>query len=217
VDEKQIATMSEALLAMAAQATTQQDAAQLLLDRAKQEAAASAALRAMAADAVAGMKTAAGEMKKATEEGVTGAATRAFAGAGDAIARGAGAVCQPVMARFEGAVAAAGEAEGKLRELVRWASWRLVTRGAVLLVVGVFAAWLLGVATVWQRQREVDDLVAERQALTGEIEALREQAARIRVVDCESKGGPKARKCIAVNVRGLYGDPKADVLYYPVW
>lgn len=156
-------------------------------------------------------------VRKAAADAVHSAIAPALAGASDVAAKALSAASQPVLARLEGAASAAGEVETKLRRVGGWLSWRLAGRGAAVVGAAVLVSWCLAWAGIEWREHETQDLMAQRQALAAEVEQLQQQAARLKVVDCEARGGPKGRKCLPVDISRLYGERDANVLYYPVW
>jgi len=185
----------EELVVMASLAKKQQETAQAVLD--------SLGAKSAAMDRqIAAMQAAIPALRTTTEDGIRSA----MSGASEVAAKAVAAASAPVVAKLEGMLTAAGEVEDRLRRVVAWASWRLAARAAAVVAV----LWLCGDVVLW-RYRE------DRQAAIAELEQLRTQAARLKIVECEQHGGPKGRKCLPVDISGLYGDQKAKVLYYPVW
>ena len=184
----------EELVVMASEAKKLQVAAQVVLESLN---AKSAAMDRQ----IAAMQAAIPALRTTTEDGIKNAMSEASAVAAKAVA----AASAPVVAKLEGMLTAAGEVENRLRRVVAWASWRLAARAAAV----VFVLWLFGEAVLW-RYRE------DRQEAIAELEQLRAQAARLKVVDCELHGGPKGRKCLPITDK-VYGEENSKTVYYPVW
>jgi len=207
VDERQV---SEDLVSMGVLAKKQQATAQAAVDRLD-------LLSKALGEQLAAFNASIPTVRKAATDGVHSAIAPALAGALASAAKTLSETVEPVAARLEGAASAAGAVEAKLRRVADWLSWRLAARVGVALGIGVLVTWCLAWAVLTSREHEVRDLQALRESLTAEVEALQHQAVRLKVVECEQHSGPKGRKCLPVDISGLYGDPKANVLYYPVW
>jgi len=149
-------------------------------------------------------------VRDAAEEGAREASGDAFAGASEAAAAAMEEASQPVLARLEQTVRAAAALEGQLRGVVEWFSWKMAGRVAAIFGVGVLVLWLVGWAMIWWYGDQ-------RETLAAEVEGFKAHAEYLKVVDCEPHGGPKDRMCLRINAKGLYGEPKDKVLYYPVW
>ena len=195
---------------------TSEDLVNLVVLARKQQALAQMAVESLAATSaglekqLAALRVTIPAVRQAAEQGAREASGQAFAGAPEAAARAMDAASQPVIARLEKTTQAAVALEGQLRRVVAWFTWRLAARIAAIFGAGVLVLWLIGWITISRFQDE-------RATLAAEVEQLRAQAERLKVVDCEQHGGPKGRKCLPVDIGGLYGDQKAKVLYYPVW
>ena len=195
---------------------TSEDLVNLVVLARKHQALAQTAVESLAATSaglekqLAALRVTIPAVRQAAEQGAREAGGQAFAGAPEAAAKAMDAASQPVIARLGKTVEAASVLEEKFRGVIEWFSWKLAARLAAIFGAGVLVLWLIGWITISRFQDE-------RATLAAEVEQLRAQAERLKVVDCEQHGGPKGRKCLPVDIGGLYGDQKAKVLYYPVW
>jgi hypothetical protein len=195
---------------------TSEDLVGLVVLARKQQALAQTAVESLAATSVGlekqlfGLRATIPAVQEAAERGAQQASGKAFVGVAEAAAKAMDAASQPSIARLEKTIQTAAALEEQLRRVVAWFAWRLAARLAAVFGAGVLVLWLLGWVSISRFQDE-------RATLAAEIEQLRAQATRLKVVDCEQHGGPKGRKCLPVDLGNLYGDEKAKTLYYPVW
>lgn len=154
----------------------------------EQQAAVGAALAGLAAERAAMAKQAeavrgeVARLRQVTEEvgpvlvqAVRLAVDRSLAGAGDVAVAAVTAAVKPVLARLDGVAAQAGETEAALRRVVGWARWRLLGRGAAVVMALAGLLWLASLSVWWWAERDLALLQARRRLLETEIVGLQGQ------------------------------------------
>jgi hypothetical protein len=125
-----------------------------------------------------------------------------FAGAGNEGVEAVRLATRPLLSRLEGVAQSAAQAERALREVVLWASWRLLAWVVGLVAALLLLGWLANVALLAWDTSAIGTAELRKAQLQAEIASL--QANRdgwvksgmlAKVVRC----GPRARPCVRVD------------------
>ncbi len=173
----------------------------------RQQAAVQAALDGLAAERVAlaqerealarGVRdvqiSAQGAVRSAVAESLAGAATEGVAAVQAATA--------PLLVRLVGMTEQAGQADAALRDLVSWASWRLLAwmMGAVSLLV--LFGWLSTTLVLWWDTGAIAAARAQKAQLASEVvemQANRDEWVKAGLAAKLERCGPKSRPCVRV-------------------
>ena len=135
-----------------------------------------------------------GAVRSAVADSLAGAATEGVA----AVQAATG----PLLSRLAGVVEQAGQADAALREVVAWASWRLL--GWVMAAVAglVLMGWLASTLVLWWDTGTIGAAQAEKvrlQAEVVEMQANRDEWAQAGFLAKLARCGPKSRPCVRVN------------------
>jgi hypothetical protein len=135
-----------------------------------------------------------GAVRSAVADSLAGAATEGLAAVQ--------AATKPLLGRLAGVTAEAGQAEAALRQVVLWASWRLL--GWVMAAIAglVLLGWLASTLVLWWDNGTIAAAQVEKAQLQQEVAGL--QATQDAWVKAGMLGrlercGPKARPCIRVD------------------
>ena len=109
---------------------------------------------------------------------------------------------RPLLGRLVGVTEGAERAEAALRQVVSWASWRLLGWIMALMVALVLLGWLTGNAVVWWDTGTVNNLQSE----ISELQANRDAFVRAGMLGKLTYCGQTSRPCIQVNENaGAFG------------
>ena len=142
-----------------------------------------------------------GAVRSAVADSLAGAATDGVA----AVQAATG----PLLSRLAGMTEQAGQADAALRDLVSWASWRLLAWmiGAVALLV--LFGWLASTLVLWWDTGAIGAAQVEKARLQVEVAAMqanRDEWAKAGFLAKLERCGPKARPCVRVDERaGAFG------------
>ena len=174
----------------------------------RQQAAVQAALDGLAAERAAlgrereALARGVRDLQLGTQEAVRSAVTDSLAGAATEGVAAVQAATKPLLGRLAGVTAEAGQAEAALRQVVLWASWRLL--GWVMAGVAglVLLGWLASTLVLWWDNGTIAAAQVEKAQLQQEVAGL--QATQDAWVKAGMLGrlercGPKARPCIRVD------------------
>ncbi len=184
-------------------AERQQAAAQAALEGLVAERAALRREREMLARQVAALDA-------GTRAAVHAAVREGFAGAGTDGVEAVRVATRPLIGRLEGVTDIAGQAERALREVVLWASWRLL--GWLVAVVAAFMllGWLANAALLWWDTSAIgaaEIRKAQLQAETATLQANRDAWASSGMLAKVTRCGPRKRPCVRVDESaGAFGD-----------
>jgi len=183
-------------------AERQQAAVQAALDGLAAERAALAQEREALARGVRDVQIGAqGAVRSAVVDSLAGAATEGVAAVQAATA--------PLLSRLAGMTEQAGQADAALRDLVSWASWRLLAWmiGAVALLV--FSGWLATTVVLWWDAGAIATARAQKAQLAAEVaemQANRDEWVKAGFVAKLARCEPKARPCVRVDEKaGAFG------------
>ena len=183
-------------------AERQQAAVQAALDGLAAERAALAREREALAREVAGLQA-------GTQGAVRAAVADSLAGAAVEGAAAVQAATGPLLARLDGVAEQAGQADAALRDVMAWATWRLlgwVAAAAALLVLG---GWLASTLVLWWDTDAIGAARVEKaqlQAEVAEIKANRDEWVKTGALAKLERCGPKVRPCVRVDERaGVFG------------
>ena len=112
------------------------------------------------------------------------------------------AATKPLLGRLAGMTAEAGQAEAALRQVVLWASWRLL--GWVLAAVAglVLLGWLASTLVLWWDMGAIADAQVEKAQLqqeVAELQASHDAWVKVGMLGKLDQCGPKRRPCIRVD------------------
>lgn len=135
-----------------------------------------------------------GAVRSAVKDSLAGAATEGVAAVQ--------AATKPLLDRVAGVTAEAGQAEAALRQVVLWASWRLL--GWVMAGVAglVLLGWLASTLVLWWDTGTIAATQVEKaqlQAEVAEMQANRDGWVKAGMLGRLERCGPKARPCIRVD------------------
>ena len=178
-------------------AERQQAAAQATLDGVAAERAALAREREALARGVAGLQAGTqGAVRAAVAESLAGAATEGVAAVQ--------AATRPLLARLDSVAEQARQADAALREVVAWASWRLLGWTAAVVAVLVLGGWLASTLVLWWDTGAIGAARVEKRQLQLEIVELRasrdewvKTGAAAKLTRCN----PGNRPCVRVDER----------------
>ena len=183
-------------------AERQQAAVQAALDGLAAERAALAREREALARGVAGLQS-------GTQEAVRAAVADSLAGAGTEGVAAVQAATGPLLTRLAAVSEQAGQADAALRDVVAWASWRLLGWMVAAVAALVLGGWLATTLVLWWDAGAIGAARVERRQLQLEIAELRasrdewvKTGAQAKLERC----GPKARPCVRVDEKaGVFG------------
>ena len=174
----------------------------------RQQAAVQAALDGLAAERAAlgrereALARGVRDLQLGTQGAVRSAVTDSLAGAATEGVAAVQAGTKPLLDRLAGVTAEAGQAEAVLRQVVLWASWRLL--GWVMAGVAglVLLGWLASTLVLWWDTGTIAAAQLQKAQLQQEVAGL--QATQDAWVKAGMLGklercGPKARPCIRVD------------------
>ena len=182
----------------------------------RQQAAVQAALEGLAAERAAlqrerellarGVR----DLRMGTQEAVRSAVTDSLAGAATEGVAAVQAATTPLLGRLAGVAAAVGQAEAALRQVVLWASWRLL--GWIVAVVAglVLLGWLASTLVLWWDSGTIGAAQAQKaqlQAEVAELKANQDTWAKAGMLEKLTRCNPGFRPCVRVNeAAGAFGD-----------
>jgi len=185
-------------------AERQQAAVQVALDGLAAERAALAQEREALARGVRDVQIGAqGAVRSAVADSLAGAATEGVAAVQAATA--------PLLSRLAGMTEQAGQADAALREVVAWASWRLLAWmvGAVALLV--FSGWLATTVVLWWDAGVIAAARMQKELLAAEVaemQANRDEWAKAGFGAKLARCNPGNRPCVRVDEKaGAFGTP----------
>jgi hypothetical protein len=126
-------------------------------------------------------------VQSAVAEGLAGAAVEGVAAVRVAT--------RPLLENLEGVTAGAVQAEAALRQVVSWASWRLLGWIMALIVALVLFGWLSSTALVWWDTGTISNLQDEITQLQANHDAWVKAGMLGKINTC----GPGNRPCIQVD------------------
>jgi len=180
----------------------QQAAVQAALDGLAAERAALAREREALARGVRDVQIGAqGAVRSAVADSLAGAATEGMAAVQAATA--------PLLSRLAGMTEQAGQADAALREVVAWASWRLLAWmvGAVALLV--FSGWLATTLVLWWDAGAIAAARVQKAQLSAEVaemQANRDEWAKAGFLVKLTRCNPGNRPCVRVDEKaGPFG------------
>ncbi len=142
-----------------------------------------------------------GAVRSAVADSLAGAATEGVAAVQAATA--------PLLSRLAGVAEQAGQADAALRDVVAWASWRLLgwIVGAVALLV--LSGWLASVLVLWWDTGAIAAARAQKAQLASELadmQANRDELAKAGLMAKLTRCNPGNRPCVRVNENaGAFG------------
>lgn len=182
----------------------------------RQQAAVQAALEGLAAERAAlqrerellarGVR----DLRMGTQEAVRSAVTDSLAGAATEGVAAVQTATKPLLGRLAGVVAEAGQAEAALRQVVLWASWRLL--GWIVAVVAglVLLGWLASTLVLWWDSGTIGAAQAQKvqlQAEVAELKANQDTWVKAGMLEKLVRCNPGFRPCVRVNeAAGAFGD-----------
>jgi hypothetical protein len=135
-----------------------------------------------------------GAVRSAVRDSLAGSATEGMAAVQ--------AATKPLLGRLAGMTAEAGQAEAALRQVVLWASWRLL--GWVMAGVAglVLLGWLASTLVLWWDMGTIAAAQLQKAQLQQEVaglQATQEVWVKAGMLGRLERCGPKARPCIRVD------------------
>jgi len=114
----------------------------------------------------------------------------------------AGAATQPLLGRLASVTQDAGQAEAAMREVVLWASWRLL--GWIMAAAAglVLLGWLASTAVLWWDTGTIaaaQERKAELQAEVAQMQATHDAWVNAGMLGKLERCGPKSRPCVRVD------------------
>ena len=142
------------------------------------------------------------DLQLGTQGAVRSAVTDSLAGAATEGVAAVQAATKPLLGRLAGVTAEAGQAEAALRQVVLWASWRLL--GWVMAGVAglVLLGWLASTLVLWWDNGAITEArmqKAQLQAEVAEMQANHDGWVKAGMLGKLERCGPKARLCIRVD------------------
>ena len=192
----------DGLYGLMAIARQQQAAVQAALDGLTAERAALAQEREALARGVRDVQIGAqGAVRSAVADSLAGAATDGVAAVQAATA--------PLLSRLVGMTEQAGQADAALRDLVAWASWRLLAWMMAAVASLVLFGWLASTLVLWWDTGTIGAAQVEKARLQAEVAAMqanRDEWAKAGFTAKLERCGPKARPCVRVDEKsGAFG------------
>jgi len=142
-----------------------------------------------------------GAVRSAVAESLAGAATEGVAAVQ--------AATKPLLARLAEVTEQAGHADAALRGVVGWASWKLLGRGTLVVVVLAGLAWGAQLSVWWWASWDTSVLQARKALLQAEVAGLQGQVAEMQANRDEwARAGmlarlercdPGSRPCVRIN------------------
>ncbi len=174
----------------------------------RQQAAVQAALDGLAAERAAlgrereALARGVRDLQLGTQGAVRSAVTDSLAGAATEGVAAVQAATKPLLGRLAGVTAEAGQAEAALRQVVLWASWRLL--GWVMAAVAglVLLGWLASTLVLWWDMGTIAAAQVQKaqlQAEMAEMQANHDGWVKAGMLGKLERCGPKARPCIRVD------------------
>jgi len=165
-----------------------------------QQAAVQAALEGLAAEraALAREREALARQVQAVEGGARAAVRAAVA---DSLA---GAATGPLMSRLAGVAEQAGQADAALRDVVAWASWRLLGWMIAAMAGLVLGGWLASTLVLWWDTGAIGAARVEKRQLqldVAELRASRDEWVKTGAVAKLIRCNPGNRPCVRVDER----------------
>ena len=190
------------LYGLMAIAERQQAAVQAALDGLAAERVALAQERETLAHGVRDLQIGArGAVRSAVAESLAGAATEVVVAVQAATA--------PLLARIAGMTEQAGQADAALRNVVAWASWRLLAWMMAVMASLVLFGWLATTLVLWWDTGAIAAARAQKAQLASEVaemQANRDEWAKAGLMAKLERCGPKARPCVRVDEKaGPFG------------
>jgi len=150
------------------------------------------------------------DLRMGTQEAVRSAVTDSLAGAVTEGVAAVQAATKPLLGRLAGVAAEAGQAEAALRQVVLWASWRLL--GWIVAVVAglVLLGWLASTLVLWWDSGTIGAAQAQKaqlQAEVAELKANQDTWVKAGMLEKLARCNPGFRPCVRVNeAAGAFGD-----------
>ena len=174
----------------------------------RQQAAVQTALDGLAAERAAlgrerqALAKTAGDLALGTRVAAEAGVQASLAGAATEGVAAVQAATKPLLGRLAGMTAEAGQAEAALRQVVLWASWRLL--GWVMAGVAglVLLGWLASTLVLWWDNGAITEArmqKAQLQAEVAEMQANYDGWVKAGMLGKLERCGPKARLCIRVD------------------
>ena len=142
-----------------------------------------------------------GAVRSAVADSLTGAATEGVAAVQAATA--------PLLLRLAGMTEQAGHADAALRDLVSWASWRLLAWMMGVVASLVLFGWLASTLVLWWDTGTIGAAQlrkAQLQVEVAEMQANRDEWAKAGFLAKLERCGPKSRPCVRVDEKaGAFG------------
>ena len=174
----------------------------------RQQAAVQAALDGLAAERAAlgrereALARGVRDLQLGTQGAVRSAVTDSLAGAATEGVAAVEAATKPLLGRLAGVTAEAGQAEAALRQVVLWASWRLL--GWVMAGVAglVLLGWLASTLVLWWDTGTIAAAQVEKaqlQAQVAELQANYDGWVKAGMLEKVTRCNPGNRPCVRVN------------------
>ena len=149
-------------------------------------------------------------LERSTDAAVREAVKASLAGAATEGAAAVQAATQPLLGRLASVTQDAGRAEAALREVVLWASWRLLGWIMALAAGLVLLGWLASTAVLWWDTGTIAAAQvqkAQMQAEVAQMQANRDGWVNAGMLGKLERCGPKSRPCVRVDENaGGFGD-----------